>query len=78
MAEKGMIDDAAIASNEKQAADFWLIREEISDAQTRTRGSVRCDISVPLSSISKFHPRDLSQGDGRRAVDAHGHLWPCW
>jgi FAD/FMN-containing dehydrogenase len=53
-AEKGLIADAAIAANEKQAADFWLIREEISDAQTRTRGSVRCDISVPLSSIPHF------------------------
>ncbi|MGT2509565.1 FAD-binding oxidoreductase [Cupriavidus basilensis] len=53
-AEKGLIADAAIAANEKQAADFWLIREEISDAQTRTRGSVRCDVSVPLSSIPKY------------------------
>ncbi|QYY29600.1 FAD-binding oxidoreductase [Cupriavidus pinatubonensis] len=54
LADKGMIDDAVIASNEKQATDFWLVREEISDAQTRTRGSVRCDISVPLSSIPRF------------------------
>ncbi|MCY1283536.1 putative FAD-linked oxidoreductase [compost metagenome] len=53
-AERGLISDAAIAANEKQAADFWLIREEISDAQTRTRGSVRCDVSVPLSSIPAF------------------------
>lgn len=54
IAEQGLIEDAAIAANEKQAADFWLIREEISDAQTRTRGSVRCDISVPLSSIPHY------------------------
>lgn len=53
-AEEGLISDAAIAANEKQAAEFWLIREEISDAQTRTRGSVRCDVSVPLSSIPAF------------------------
>ncbi|RDK05843.1 FAD-binding oxidoreductase [Cupriavidus lacunae] len=53
-AERGLISDAAIAANEKQVADFWLIREEISDAQTRTRGSVRCDVSVPLSSIPAF------------------------
>lgn len=52
--ELGYAKDAALATNEKQSADFWLIREEISDAQTRARGSVRCDISVPLSSIPKF------------------------
>ncbi|MCM2209781.1 hypothetical protein MYF61_29665, partial [Klebsiella quasipneumoniae] len=27
LVEKGLINDAAIASNEKQASDFWLIRE---------------------------------------------------
>ncbi|VVE15622.1 hydroxyacid dehydrogenase [Pandoraea iniqua] len=50
----GHIDDAVVASNARQAAEFWLIREEISDAQTKARGSVRCDISVPLSSIPQF------------------------
>ncbi|AJC16538.1 FAD-binding oxidoreductase [Pandoraea sputorum] len=50
----GHATDAVIAANARQAADFWMIREEISDAQTQARGSVRCDISVPLSSIPAF------------------------
>ncbi|VVE56858.1 FAD-binding oxidoreductase [Pandoraea anhela] len=50
----GYATDAVVAANARQAADFWLIREEISDAQTQTRGSVRCDISVPLSCIPAF------------------------
>ncbi|ODP30913.1 FAD-binding oxidoreductase [Pandoraea sp. ISTKB] len=50
----GHATDAVIAANARQAADFWTIREEISDAQTQARGSVRCDISVPLSSIPDF------------------------
>jgi FAD/FMN-containing dehydrogenase len=56
--EAGMVKewvlDAAVATTQAQAANFWRIREEISDAQTKTGGSVRCDISVPLSSIPKL------------------------
>jgi FAD/FMN-containing dehydrogenase len=52
--EDGSIRDAAVAATQAHAADFWRIREEISDAQTRAGGSVRCDISVPLSKIAEF------------------------
>lgn len=52
--ESGSILDAAIAATETHALEFWKIREEISDAQTRAGGSVRCDISVPLSKIPEF------------------------
>jgi FAD/FMN-containing dehydrogenase len=50
----GLILDAVVAASEEQARRLWKIREEISDAQTRTGGSVRCDISVPLSTIPEF------------------------
>jgi len=46
--------DATVASNLAQAQTLWRIREEISDAQTQTRGSVRCDVSVPISDIAEF------------------------
>jgi len=52
--EDGTIRDAAVAKAEAHAIEFWRIREEISDAQTRAGGSVRCDISVPLSQIPSF------------------------
>ncbi|MEJ8822478.1 FAD-binding oxidoreductase [Variovorax humicola] len=52
--EDGSILDAAVAAAEAHAMAFWRIREEISDAQTRAGGSVRCDISVPLSKIPAF------------------------
>jgi FAD/FMN-containing dehydrogenase len=52
--EDGSVRDAAMAANQAHAADFWRIREEISDAQTRAGGSVRCDISVPLSKVPAF------------------------
>ncbi|MFT3816681.1 MAG: FAD-binding oxidoreductase [Rubrivivax sp.] len=46
--------DAAVASSLSQARTLWRIREEISDAQTQARGSVRCDVSVPISGIAPF------------------------
>lgn len=52
--ESGDLIDAAIASSLDDAQSFWRLREEISDAQTRTGGSIKCDISVPLSNIARF------------------------
>ena len=52
--EAGHVLDAAIAASVADAQTFWRIREEISDAQTRARGSIRCDVSVPLSRIARF------------------------
>jgi len=52
--ERGLIVDAAVAANEAQLNHMWKIREEISDAQTRSGGSVRCDISVPISRMASF------------------------
>ncbi|WP_390623176.1 FAD-binding oxidoreductase [Ralstonia syzygii] len=53
-AERGLVEDAAIAASQAQIEHMWKIREEISDAQTRTGGGVRCDVSVPISSMALF------------------------
>ncbi len=52
--EAGLGLDAAVAASVADAQNFWRIREEISDAQTRTGGSIKCDVSVPLSRIARF------------------------
>ncbi|REE93207.1 FAD/FMN-containing dehydrogenase [Cupriavidus plantarum] len=52
--EAGLVVDAAVASSLADVQQFWRIREEISDAQTRTGGSIKCDISVPVSRIAQF------------------------
>jgi FAD/FMN-containing dehydrogenase len=52
--ESGLVLDAAVAASGADAQTFWRIREEISDAQTRTGGSIKCDVSVPLSRIARF------------------------
>jgi FAD/FMN-containing dehydrogenase len=52
--EQQIVEDAVLASSNAQIEHLWKIREEISDAQTRARGSVRCDISVPISRVGRF------------------------
>ncbi|MGO4328497.1 FAD-binding oxidoreductase [Cupriavidus sp. 2TAF22] len=52
--EQQLVQDAAVAASVADAQSFWRIREEISDAQTRTGGSIKCDVSVPLSRIAAF------------------------
>lgn len=52
--EQKLVVDAAVAASLSDAQTFWRIREEISDAQTRTGGSIKCDVSVPLSRIAAF------------------------
>jgi FAD/FMN-containing dehydrogenase len=52
--ELGFAVDATVASSLSQAETLWRIREDISDAQTVERGSVRCDVSVPISEIARF------------------------
>jgi FAD/FMN-containing dehydrogenase len=52
--ERGHATDATVAASLAQAQALWHIRESISDAQTQERGSVRCDVSVPISRIPAF------------------------
>jgi len=75
--ETGLVRDAALAASLSDAAAFWRLREEISDAQTRTGGSIKCDVSVPLSRIAEFVER-ASAAVLRLAPDArlvvYGHM----
>lgn len=52
--EEGLVEDAAIAQNEAQAMSFWKIREAMSDAQTPEGGSIKHDVSVPVSRVADF------------------------
>lgn len=75
--EDGLVLDAALAASLSDAATFWRLREEISDAQTRTGGSIKCDVSVPLSRIAEFIEQ-ASAAVLQRAPDArmvvYGHM----
>lgn len=48
------IEDAAIAQSIAQQNAFWRLREDMSPAQKIAGGSIKHDISVPVSSIPAF------------------------
>ena len=52
--EKGLISDAAIASNESQAEAFWKIRDSISEAERANGPALQHDISVPVAKMANF------------------------
>ncbi len=52
--EDGVIEDATIAASEAQAAAIWHMRESMSHAQKPEGGSIKHDMSVPVSSIPAF------------------------
>ena len=52
--EDGLAADATVASSEAQAAALWLLRERISDTQRYEGGSIKHDVSVPVSRVAEF------------------------
>jgi len=55
--DAGEISDAVFAASEAQTAALWKLREEIPAAQTREGGSIKHDVSVPVSSACEFVAR---------------------
>jgi FAD/FMN-containing dehydrogenase len=52
--EAGLVGDATIASSETQRKALWHMRESMSDAQKPEGGSIKHDVSVPVSQIPQF------------------------
>jgi FAD/FMN-containing dehydrogenase len=52
--DQGLIEDATIAQNDAQRQQFWHLRESLPEAQNHVGGSIKHDISVPISEISNF------------------------
>jgi FAD/FMN-containing dehydrogenase len=52
--EQGVIVDAIVAENIRQAHDLWHIRESITLAQVEEGFNVKHDISIPISLIPAF------------------------
>lgn len=75
--EHGLVTDGAIAESFSQRADFWRLREGMSESQIPEGGSIKHDISVPVDRVPEF----LAQADkavlaiepGSR-ICAFGHL----
>ena len=52
--EQNIINDAVIAQSQSQAAALWTLREQMSAAQKPEGGSIKHDVSVPISDIPDF------------------------
>lgn len=75
--EAGTLADAVIASSEAQAGRLWRLREILPEAQKREGGSVKHDVSVPVSRVADFIRRATAmvekEMEGVR-VFAFGHI----
>lgn len=75
--EAGEVLDAAIAESEAQRAAIWRLREEHPEAQRRAGGSVKSDVSVPVSKVPELLRRchaDLARLVPGAQPIAFGHL----
>ncbi|WP_421693484.1 FAD-binding oxidoreductase [Aestuariivirga sp.] len=52
--EQGLVSDAVIAQSDSQRAELWAARELISEAQKPEGGSIKHDVSVPVSKVPAF------------------------
>jgi D-lactate dehydrogenase (cytochrome) len=51
---KSLVSDGTIAASEAQAKALWHLREVLPESQTREGGSIKHDVSVPVSRIPEF------------------------
>jgi len=76
-AEEGLIEDAIIAANERQADDLWTLRDSISAAERAIGPAMQHDISVPVEKMPEFilaaSPMIEEEFPGTTAA-AFGHL----
>lgn len=52
--EHGLVLDGVIAESFQQRADFWRLREGMSESQIPEGGSIKHDISVPVDRVPDF------------------------
>jgi FAD/FMN-containing dehydrogenase len=75
--ENGQILDGTLAVSEKQRLDFWRLRESMSEAQKHEGGSIKHDISVPVSAIPAFIEETTTALEGTYSgcrVTPFGHV----
>jgi FAD/FMN-containing dehydrogenase len=75
--EQGLVTDATIAESHEQRNQLWKLRTAMSEVQKPEGGSIKHDISVPVSSVPAFVAEASAKVEqlipGARVV-AFGHL----
>ncbi len=73
----GLVQDATIAQNGREADSFWFLRENIPRAQRLDGESLKHDISVPVGALPQF-VQQAAEWIGRRVPEgrliAYGHV----
>ena len=75
--ETGIVGDAAIAASEKQAEEFWRLRDSISEAEKKDGPAAKHDISVAVEDMPGFMAEATAAVETRfpgARVNAFGHL----
>jgi FAD/FMN-containing dehydrogenase len=75
--EDGVLDDATIAASEAQNKGLWYLRESMSEVQGREGGSIKHDVSVPVSGVAEFIDRATAACEAAMPevrVCAFGHV----
>ena len=75
--ENGLFEDAAIATSEAQANDFWRIRESLSEAEKIRGPATQHDISVAINLMPRFMIEAAATLEARfpgTEASAFGHL----
>ena len=52
--QQGLVTDGVVAQSEAQRRSFWNLREALSESQKFEGGSIKHDISVPVSKVPEF------------------------
>ncbi len=55
--DSGLVLDAALASSLRQREALWRMRESVPEAQRHAGGSIKHDVSLPISTIAEFITR---------------------
>ena len=61
--EEGLLTDAVLAEGPEKAAALWRLRESISEAQKPEGGSIKHDVSVPVSRIPELVERAVATAE---------------
>jgi FAD/FMN-containing dehydrogenase len=74
--EQGDATDGVIAESERQEGELWLLRESITEAESREGRSLKHDVSVPIAGIPAFlREADVAVAQAFPAsrINAFGH-----
>jgi FAD/FMN-containing dehydrogenase len=75
--EKGLAQDAVLASSEAQAEAFWKIRDAIAEAERAEGPALQHDISVPVDKMAEFIAKESPIVEAKfpgTKIIAFGHL----